>query len=537
MTGVHHSYPFEGNLGASRAEQIAKQYIRSSTQRRMSQPISPTSGLEDVDPIISSPNTPRRKKKKSKEGRRRNSRPRGKGDLASDNHQGNVDDIGSPPIAKDSPKKKKKGRKIDNLGCMIIPDIDVPTDQSARFSAVTDPTELLDEDDFTASTKDASTKDEKKIILHLTKTPKILRKNKKERAKTPDKKRSKTPDKKQRAKTPDKKRTKSPNKTSKRASLTRGLSKKGLDEKKNESWGDDPTGSTSYISSNLLNLLVGPETKPPSHDSDQEGTMPLKKSHSYGSSLEGSANMKKSSSYHSPHKSPQRKPALRSKCIEDPDLLDTKNATWGETRGRRGSCSPAVNPYTSPYTAERESPMLRRNVKSFGSVESWRNDPKRDRDIPSILIISNDEASEPGFNESWDVRPSSRMLKDTIEKPPSMRARSAGAVPRRRRSSAATPRVEKPPQPLRKKAPRRGSANATWEANPSARRLGNNKVPLSPGLVDILGVSPATTKKKSPGRFKNKMTTSTSLNSLKDNFRKLRGGRKNETTLRAVPML
>lgn len=516
----------------------------------MSQPISPTSALEEPDPVIGSgSDTPRRKKKKSKEGRRRNSRTRGKGDLVSDDIQEDIGDIGSPlvsPTSKDSPKKKKKGRKSEDLACMIIPDIDskflekeILTDQSARFSAVTDPTQLLDEDDFTASTKDASTKDETKLISHLMKAAKPL-KTKKERSKTPDKKRSKTPDKKKRTKTPDKKRSKTPNKTSKRSSLIRGLSKKGLDEKKNESWGRDPAGSKSYIAPDLLHLLVGPETKPPSHDSDLEGTMPLKKSHSVGSSLEGSAHLKKVNSHHSPQRSPTRKPTLRSKNIQDPDILDTKNASWGETRGRRGSCSPAVNPYTSPYTVEKESPMLRRNVKSFGSAESWRNDQLVD--IPSILFISND-APEPSFNESWDVRqfdrPSSRMLgKDTItgEKPPSMRARSAGAATRRRRSSAAAPKVEKPPQPLRKKAPRRGSANATWEADP--RRLGNGKVPLSPGLVDILGVNPTSaTRKKSSGRFKNTMTTSTSLSSLKNNLKKLRGGRTNENTLRAVPML
>ncbi len=544
MPGVRHSYHLEGNRGVSRAEQIAKQYITvtSSTQRgRMSQPISPTSGLEEPDPIIgSSCDTPRRKKKKSKDGgRRRNSRTRGKGDLVSDDIQEN---IGSPlvsPTSKDSPKKKKKGKKSENLGCMVIPDIDskflekeIHTDESARFSAVTDPTQLLDEDDFTASTKDASTKDETKLIAYLAKTPKPLKK----------KERSKTPDKKQRTKTPDKKRSKSPNKKSKRSSLIRGLSKKGLDEKKNESWGRDPAGNKSYIAPDLLHLLVGPETKPPSHDSDLKGTMPLKKSHSIGSSLEGSTHLKKVNSYHSPHRSPTRKATLRSKNIEDPDILDTKNASWGETRGRRGPCSPAVKPYTSPYTIEKASPSLRRNVKSFGSAESWRNDPKRDRDIPSILFISND-APEPSFNETWDsrqfYRPSSRMLgKDTItgEKPPSTRARSAGAASRRRRSSAVAPKVEKPPQPLRKKAPRRGSANATWEADP--RRLGNGKVPLSPGLVDILGVNPAyATGTKSPGRFKNTMTTSTSLSSLKNNLKKLRGGRTNENRLRAVPML
>lgn len=489
----------------------------------MSQPISPSSGLDESDLV--SPNTPRRKKKKGKEGKRRNSRPRGKGDLASDDNDGGINYIGSalksPRPRSSSPKKKKKGKK--DLGCMIIPDCcEIRTDESARFSAVTDPTQLLDEDDFTASTKDASTKDDKKNVLPLPKTPKPLKKKEKFRSKTPDKK-----------------RTKSPHKTSKRASLR-------LEEKKNESWGNDPTGNKSYISASLLDLLVGPETKPPSHDTDQEGTLPLKKSQSFESSLEGSTHRKKTNSYHIPHMSspvPNRRNTLRSKSIEDPDIMDSKNATWGAARSRRGSA-------TNPYTAERptSSSLMRRNVKSFGSVESWKNDPKRDHGIPAFLIISNDAPEQPGFNESWDVRPSSRQLdrpssrmlgKDTIigEKPPSMRARSAGAATRRRRASTTTtPKVEKPPQPLRKKAPRRGSANATWEADP--RLLGTGKVPLSPGLVDILGVSPANPRRtKSPGRFKSKLTTSTSLSSLKNNLKKLRGGRTNEPTLRAVPML
>lgn len=591
MTGRRHSYHnAEGVQGTSKAEEIAKEYI-TSAQRRLSQPISPPVGIEISDLNVASPMTPKKKKKKPKE-RRKHSKQRGKGNSnaeGSDGAEGNTSEFASPlvsPSSKGSPKKKKRTKKLgqndEALGVVIIPDCDrserryeddkdVQNDESARFSAVTEPTQLLDEDDFTAvtkDTKDVSTKDEKKKLPKPPKSPKSMRKKKATKERT----RTKTPDK-ARAVTPDKTRTKTPTKT-RRSTLTKTLSLKGpIDDKKNGSWGADSKGDKTFIAPGLLNLLVDPEVQ---LDGSNRGTMPLKKSSSFHRADSGTMPLKKSNSFHKDDRvtmplrksnsfhsggldsqTKQRERPLRSKKIHDPIISTTKNETWGApdtkneswgasgspTKGKRSSYSPELlNLYTSPFRTEKPSPQLRRNVKSFNSAESWMRDPKRDHDIPSILFISQD-GSEPSFNESWDSRqfdkPSSHSRrKETIngngmdEKPPSMRARSAGANSRRRRSSTTSQKNEKPPQPLRKKEfTRRGSENETWDADP---RSLSNKVPLSPRLVDMLGMSPST-RKKSPGRLKRSISKSPSF--LKNNLMKLRGGGTKENTLKSIPML
>ena len=677
MTGRRHSYHCDGDIGASKAEVIAKAYI-SSPQRRMSQPIISPLVLEISDLNLVSPITPKRKKKKTK-ARRRHSKQRGKGngninsnsDGSDGCAEGNACKTGSPlvsPISKESPKKKKKSKRFKDItepmGIVIIPDCDkersyedekeIINDESARFSAVTEPTQLLDEDDFTAvtkDTKDASSKDEILIYLNPPKSPKPLRRKKttkeRTRTKTADKARTKTPEKTRtnsptksrrssltkslsqkvstdgRTKTPEKTRTNSPTKSrrssltkslsqkvatdgmtktpektrtnsptksrrssltkslsqkvatdgrtktqeksrtksptkSRRSSLTKSLSKKvATDGKKNESWGTDPNGNTTFMAPELLNLLVDPGLQ--LNDIDLRNTMPLKKSSSFHSDIDikNTMPLKRSNSFHGARKlsspiirrnsygsnldsqSKLRDRTLRSKKHKDTAILDSRNESWAappssrnESWGR-ASCSPELrNLYTSPCGAEKPSPQLRRNVKSFNSVESWRKDPKRDNDIPSMLFISQD-SSVPSFNESWDSRqfdrPSSGVRrKDTINgNKIDERARSAGPNSRRRRSSTTSQKNERPPQPLRKKEPKRSSINETWNTDPG--NLGN-KVPLSPCLLDMLGMSPST-KRKSPGRFKK------SPSFLKNNLNKLRGGGKKENTMKSIPML
>lgn len=536
-------------------------------------------GAPDINLV--SPSSPKKKKKKPKE-RRRNSKTRGKGDLNCHSDESveadeTAGEICSPLVSPSTPSKKKKRPKksrhnSQSLGVVIIPDCaneannenekEVHHDESARFSAVTEPTQLLDDDDFTEATKDASSKNE---IVKFSKSPKTTRKKKlpkentgtssveKIRTKTPDKKRTKTPDKK-RTKTPDKKRTKTPT-NARRSSLTKRIEKREtVDDNKNASWGTDTRGSKSFKALELLSLAADPGLqlegleievgRPPSFqksnsfDSIRKATELGTRRGSFGSNLDSQTKL--------------RERQLRSKQIQDA-TLGMKNETWGSpqtpTGIRRGSYSPELlTLYTSPYRSEKPPPQLRKNVKSFNSGESWRTDPKRDRDIPSILFISSEEP-EPGFNESWDSRfqdkPSTVVRgKETIDGTTGLeqhkhkpRARSAGAVGRRRSSTRQT--KEKPPQPLRKKEPPSSNVNEKWDADP---RSMSNKTPLSPRLVDMLGVSPHSTKKKSSGRLKKtisvgRMKSSPSLNSLKNNFKKLRGGATKENKLKAIPML
>lgn len=580
MTGRRHSYQCDSVAAAYSAEAIAQQYV-VSPHRRLSQPLSPSS-LRDVPDInLVSPSSPKKKKKKPKE-RRRNSKTRGKGNINGNDDEsvGADENVGELPLASpNTPSKKKKRTKKNRYnghshGVVIIPDCgnkaqygnekEVHQDESARFSAVTEPTQLLDDDDFTASTKDASSKDE---IKKFSKSPKSFRKKKlpkektrtssvekKKRTKTPEKKRTKTPDKK-RTKTPDKTRTKTPT-NSRRSSLTRLEKMEALGDNKNASWGTDTRrASKSFKKPEIPNLAVDPVlqlggleglevevSKPPSlkksnsfHSANRNPIALGARRSSFGSNLDSHTKL--------------RDRPLRTKQIQDA-TLGLKNETWGSpqtpTGVRRGSHSPElVTLYTSPFRSEKPAPQLRRNVKSFNSAESWRNDPKRDHDIPSILFISSDDP-EPGFNEPWDSslhhKPSSGVRrKETIDdvgvEQPKPRARSAGAVSRRR--SSTRQRKEKPPQPLRKKEPPSSNANEKWNADP---RSMSNKAPLSPGLLDMLGMSPHSTKKKSPGRLKktisiNGMKSSPSLNSLKNNFKKLRGGATKENKLKAIPML
>ncbi len=527
----------------------------------MSQPLSPSLLLETSDLNLASPTAPKKKKKKSRE-RRRNSRTRGKGDINANSDESigadeKISEIGSPLVSPSSPSKKKKRSKSKKkcpIGIVIIPDCENGAhcdneNESARFSAVTEPTQLLDDDDFTASTKDASTKDastkdEKK---KFPKSPKSTRKKKVTKDKT-------------RASSVEKTRSKTPT-TARRSSLTKRPEKKeAIDDKKNASWVTDTRESKSFKAPapELLNLIVDPGLQ--LDDFDLSKPPSLKKSNSFDSARKPIALSTRrgsvGSNLNSQTKMKER--PLRSKTIQD-RTVGLKNESWGSPltppgAPRRASYShEPLNLYTSPRIVEKPMPQLRRNVKSFNSAESWRTDPKRDHDIPSILFISSDE-TEPGFNESWDSRlfdrPSSRKLdrsssivrrKETINgsrveanKP---RARSTGAMGRRR-SSTTRQRKEKPPQPLRKEKPRGSIVNETWSADP---RNMSNKTPLSPRLVDMLGMSPSA-KKKSPGRFKktiavNGMKSSPSLNSLKNNLKKLRGGGTKENKLKAVPLL
>ena len=560
MTGRSQSHQCD-RAGDYSAGEIAQQYI-SSPHRRMSQPSRPSFLLENPDLHLASPTTPKKKKKKPRE-KRRNSRARGKGDINySDESIGTdekISEIGSPLVSPSSPSKKKnrsKSKKNRNnsepIGIVIIPDCENGAhcdneNESARFSAVTEPTQLLDDDDFTASTKDASTKDEKK---KFPKSPKSTRKKKVTKDKT-------------RASSVEKTRSKTPT-TARRSSLTKRLEKKeAIDDKKNASWGVDTRGTNPNPSKScktpapeLLNVIVDPGLQLDGFDLSKPPS--LKKSNSFVrarkptslSTRRGSVG----SNLNSQTKLKDR--PLRSKTIQDP-RVGLKNESWGSPLTPPGPSTRAshelLSLYTSPHRVEKAMPQLRRNAKSFNSAESWRTDPKRDHDIPSILFISCDE-SEPGFNESWDSRqfdrPSSRKLdrpssivqrKETINgsrveehKP---RARSTGAMGRRR-SSTTRQRKEKPPQPLRKEKPRGSIVNETWSTDP---RNTSNKTPLSPRLVDMLGMSPSA-KKKSPGRFKktiavNGMKSSPSLNSLKNNLKKLRGGGTKENKLKAVPLL
>ena len=537
---IYHCNRFFGtNPDSTDPEEFAKrkQYIIESAQRRMllPQPIEPvrqssmtfTLATEDSDGPC--PVTNMKKKRSSKNKDKRNkSKPRRSGSRHSlgdhrdgshkrnsNNNNNNIGEVRSlsgleeptmvsplvSPSGKES-KKKKRSKKFrynsEALGVVIIPDCDDAAattaccddaekevqNKSAQFSSVTDLTQMLDDDDCTAFTKEtavtkdttaskdtAMSKDTSSSIAvsgDTTVTNSCVFKDTEKHSKKSSKKAKKLN---------KEKRTKSKSKTrrSSRLNMHNDNNSTKIETSNhgsqsghgsghgngNESWGDDPEGDKTFMSQELLSLLAlqidddsdhntdsnnngrHSLTKPPSNSSMKQTPPPpcLKKSNSFsgpkktrrslGARNSSVGNLNEPRSMETKTKD---RP-LRSKRFQDA-TNGTKNESWEPTPSTTSSNrSPASSSVYSAgllnlYTASKKSApsqLLRRNVKSFSHVpagESWRADPKRDDDIPSILFLSPenshcnlmDESSSLGNSSNRRLSSSSTRRKKSIRR-------------------------------------------------------------------------------------------------------------------------
>jgi hypothetical protein len=613
MAGTRHSFHCDGLFGTvpdrTAPEEIARKYIEGA-QRRISQPVSPGVLAAGDDGLLGSPLTPtsaKKKKTKSKE-RRKKSKQRGKGnsdDSVGTEGKGKGSEIAPPPlttpVSQETPsKKKKRGKKFrynsETLGVVIIPDCDGKNedekevhDKSAHFSAVTEQTSLLDDDDFTAMTKDTKATIETKD----TKEEK-----EKKPPKSPNVKKHKKLVKEKSMKS-EEKRTKSDEKKLKRSS-TKCTSNK--ETEKNASWGDDPKGEKTFMAPKLLSLLMDPamqvddlntEIKPPSETSKPEykrksslkGPQKLPTEGKPRRNSAGNAGLKTDLS--SPPERPKT-PRMRSKRFQEATNIDARNESWKTNPSPRRSSGTTysqklMNLYHSSKKIEKASPLLRRNLKSMNPNqfnESWKADPDRDNDIPSILFLSAENSHcNLERNESWMSRsdtPSSFRRKNSIsstlnsngDEEVALRSNSAGPLGRRKssfgektssvarrkqsihgegtesadvtqatRASSAGPlrrrsqrkksikRTEswgsrERSKPLRKSKPKPSNKNESW-GDEDPRNVSDKQPVLSAELVDMLGVSPSSRKAKLGYAAKNNKSPSglkktMSLNGLKN---------------------
>jgi hypothetical protein len=375
--------------------------------------------------------------------------------------------------------KKKRSKKFrynsEALGVVIIPDCDDACyddekevqDKTAHFSSVTELTQMLDDDDCTTFTKETAvtnytsaskdTTDVSKDTTDVSKDTTDVSKDTTDISKdTTDVSKEEKPKKssKKGKKLTKEKRTKSKSRRSSRLNIheTKETSNHGSRSGNgNELWGDYPEGDKTFMSQKLLSLLLmdpalqidgsdhnGQMTKPPSESSIKPPPPPppppcLQKS----SSCSRPKKTKRLEARHSSvdnlnvlRSETKTRGPLRSKRFQEATNINgnngTKNESWGTTPSTSSSKSPTSS--YSPgilnlYTASKKpSPLLRRNLKSFNHVasESWRADPKRDDDIPSILFLSP-ENSPCNLNES--LGSSNRQL--DIGSPSSMRRKKS----------------------------------------------------------------------------------------------------------------
>jgi len=427
------------------------------------------------------------------------------------------------------------------LGVVIIPDCDEDIyederdiqDKSSHFSTVTEPTErteqttLLDDDDFTAATKEDK--------------PNSPKKSKKE-------KRSKSQG--------------SKGKLKDRRSSVRTSRKKSIktSSNKDSSWGDTPDGEKTFMAPELLSLLMDPAMQ---IDSDSEKSRFAKKR----------SGLKKSNSFGGSKKLPSLAKATRRSSVGNLSVreLDTKsrnrskkkskkgtsnvtsNETWGvepSMANQRSSYSPELlNLYTSKK-AEKPSPSLTRDVKSFNCLNEPFNNGM-DSDIPSILFLSP-ENSHCNLNDSWEEKAPSNVrgkkndpyggkLRKTMGQSTSVliKKKDPTGVKRNESWGGVDPILPKQLSPFfpGRKSSVGGNRNETWGESPK-------KSPLSPELAAMMLYSSSTAQAKimakSPSVLKKsksfggalKKSPSLLKNSIA-NFKKTRNGKQ----LQGIPDL
>jgi len=559
LLGRRHSYHCDGVFGtnpdSTDPEETAKQYIESAQRRMLSpRPIEPmrqssmtsTLATEDSNGPCPVTNIQKKKSSKSKE-KRKKSKPRRSGsrhslsdhrDGSHKNNSSNTSEIRSlsglesptlvsplvSPSGKES-KKKKRSKKFrynsEALGVVIVPDCDDAAaaaaaaadpccdddekdvqNKMARFSSVTDLTQMLDDDDCTAFTKEtavtkdttaskdtAMSKDTSIAVSRDTTVTNSVFKDTEKHSKKSSKKAKKLN---------KEKRTKSNSKTRRSSRLnihndnnstkieTSNHGSRSGHGNGNESWGDDPEGDKTFMSQELLSLLALQIDDDSDHNNDNNGRHSLTKPPSNSSikSTPPPPSLKKSNSFSGPKKTRRGLGARRSSVgnLNVPRSMETKtkdrplrskrfqeatngtkNESWGATPSTTSSNrSPGSSSVYSAgllnlYTASKKSkksapsPLLRRNVKSFSHVpagESWRADPKRDDDIPSILFLSPenshcnllDESSSLGNTSNRNLSSSSTRRKKSIRR--SSTSSSAAAA------AAAAAGDNEEPQPL-----------------------------------------------------------------------------------------
>ena len=478
-------------------------------------------GGDDSDLLYLSPPTPRKKKVKAKEKTKKSKDKKKTGDeiviVVS-----SVGEAGTFEKGKEKEKKKKRKSKkfrydSEALGVVIIPDCDDVhqderdiQDKSGHFSTVTDPTErteqttLLDDDDFTAATTEEK--------------PKTSKKNKKETKQ----KRSKSQG--------------SRGALKERRSSGRTSRKKSIKSNINESTSrvDNPDGEKTFMTPELLSLLMDPAMQ---IDSDSEKPRTVKKP----------AGLKKSSSFVGPKKPPSLAEATRRSSVGNLSgrTLDTKtrnrskrkskkdisngtsNQSWGvepSMANRRSSYSPGLlNLYTSKK-AEKPSPLLTRNVKSFNYANESLGNNRRDSDIPPILFLSP-ENSHCNLNDSWEEKiPSSDRgekndqyadkLRKTVGQSTSVLIKNKEPISVKRNESWGGLHPTSPgqlsPFPPGRKGSVTGNRNETWGESPG-------KPPLSPGVAALMlysgpsAMAQTKSRSKSPAAFRKAMSFSGAL--------------------------
>ena len=276
--------------------------------------------------------------------------------------------------------------------------------QSAQFTALTEPTTLLDDDDFTADTPQPQPRE-----LRQPRSPGKLAKKKvvKENLVKTEEDTNKPEETKKRTKSKSKTRTRRPSRNTRK----KEKEKEPEASKANAAWGTEPMGLQSFVAPELLELLMD---TPPSDDK-KEQTPGLKKSSSFGGTKKPSSMPIRQNSLGNLQnaKKTRDRPRRSSKRMESAGANGSANASWGagpakaptrttspQQTGKQAAFSPELlNVYTSN---KQEKSGLRRNMKSSGN-ESWRSDPKRDNDIPAVLVLSP-ENSHCTFNDSWTSR-------------------------------------------------------------------------------------------------------------------------------------
>lgn len=594
--------------------------------------------MEDSDLLLSmsSPTTHSKKKRSKTKDKTKKSKQKHKssssGSVSNHTTISDVDsEILSPSGSVKESKKKKRGKKFrynsEALGVIFLPDCDDERcdderdlydisahfsatdcyddekdvhDKSAHFSAYTEETTLLEDDDLTAVTKEE---------VKPRKSPKKGKKLMKD-------KRSKS-----QSKSDLKLRLSSPKGHRKKGTTTDAAA---ADDNESSAAAESTPKSSQKdsLSPELLNLLMDPSLKIGSRK-------PLSKSKS---SSKRSSGLKKSNSFNRPSNEPvntlgstRRRSSVgnlkastllgamtsESKHNDRPTRRKSKkeattsgnsingNASWGvDLLNSNSSFSPELlNLYTNnSRESEKQQPstMLRRNVKSYGNMgmnESWRTDPKRDNDIPSILFLTT-ENSHCNLNEPWDgqssrnVRPPSLVRrKETVNgssnelwgeeglatmRSPSMTNvkgtplwREGDITPRNKDlltnikrnelwGSSPIRHAKKPSVPLPMSMRKEGGThgNDSWVVD--STRSSPNSAQLSPEIRSMLLSSAAMNntneyghKVKSPGRMKKSisfgaMRKSPSLGGIKNsfaNFKKLRGIKEKNAAPNAIPNL
>jgi len=510
-----------------------------SDENKMAKAASPlVVGGINTDLLYLSPPTAKKKKAKTKD-KTKKSKDKKKTSSELILGDGSVSESGTLEKEKKKKRKSKKFRyNSEALGVVIIPDCDEDVyederdiqDKSSHLSTVTEPTErteqttLLDDDDFTAATKEEKLSSPKK--------------SKKE-------KRSKSQG--------------SKGKLKERRSSVRTSRKKSIKTNSNKdfSWGDNPGGEKTFMAPELLSLLMDPAMQIDS-DSEKAKERPgLKKSNSFGGSKKlpslAKATRRSSVGNLSVRKLDTKSRNGSKKKSKKGISNVTSNETWGvepSMTNQRPSYSPELlNLYTSKK-AEKPSPSLKRDVKSFSCLNEPFNNG-RDSDIPSILFLSP-ENSHCNLNDSWEEKAPSNVrgkkndphvgkLRKTMGQSTSVliKKKDPAGVKRNESWGGIDPRSPKQlsPFPPARKPSVGGKRNETWGESP-------RKSPISPELAAMMLYSNSSTqvknKSKSPSVLKKsksfggalKKSPSLLRNSIA-NFKKTRNGKQ----LQGIPDL